>query len=318
MSAAKFVQRPGFETTKGLADLESSQLPNVVFGRDLMQREQNRDLIGWQDKEVIGKIESIAKSSHQIAAEFGPEKKLRAPKKLTREELEKYRRLWSADNREDRFVTDNMVNHNSSTIPRFHSKPLQELRNVPTTIQRLQVRLIDLHGPLALHLLSKAFLLFDVDDSGTLSEQELEQLLQDFDIVFTSEQFEVVWDHFKNSQDKVSAKEFIEGLAKPLKGARNEMVRFAFKHLAKEVQGRVILEHLLEAFNLEPKPGMHIRNKVAEEFITTFPGKRDLTAEISEEQFQTFYRLLSPAVQDDDEFCAILEGSWHFKMPETI
>eukprot|EP00516_Mucochytrium_quahogii_P007293 CAMPEP_0203763198 /NCGR_PEP_ID=MMETSP0098-20131031/15853_1 /ASSEMBLY_ACC=CAM_ASM_000208 /TAXON_ID=96639 /ORGANISM=" , Strain NY0313808BC1" /LENGTH=358 /DNA_ID=CAMNT_0050657811 /DNA_START=409 /DNA_END=1481 /DNA_ORIENTATION=+ len=321
--APMYFERAGYETTKGVAEIEGTRRQKMLFGLGISSgKHVPSDIVHYQNSKITGHPASVTEISMDpgrtdFQKQFGSKFPLRPAKQLSRQELNEYRAWWTTDTegRDSRFVTENKKCMNNAVDHTFKTRIVRELCNVPVIVQDIQRTMLTQHGPHAMHLLGKFFRMYDQDNNAYLSRNEFKELLHDFtDMNITPDHFEVVFNHFdRDGSNQVSHIEFVNGMIGEISKARIAAINRTFQKLDREDKGYISGQELLSSFSLPSNYRDSLIATIAKEFprqwdafISNGDESKTSAENIYAEAFLDYYRKLSPAIQEDAVFETIL------------
>ena len=169
--------------------------------------------------------------------------------------------------------------------------------------------------------LQKLFKIMDDDNSNCLSQYEFSKACRDFKVGISEDNLPVIFNAFDLNHDgTLSIDEFLMAVRGDLNRIRLNAVKQAFKKIDREGNGSLELASLKELFNADRYPdvisGRRTSDQVLVEFIETFETQldimhgRDRDGYVTLEDFTEYYRNVSSAIDEDDEFLLIINNSW--------
>lgn len=320
-------QAAGFETTKGVAEHETTCKKKVYFGNDIQSSSFTpSSTMAYQGKEITGEPTSIARMSYQnrnneeFQKMFGSRFPLQPARTLEGKEMEEYHETFTFDKatREERFLTEKVSFQNKAVGRAFRVNQMRLLPNVPTAIQSLQEALIEEHGVHAMHLKLKVFMVYDANGNMLLERNELAALLEDLDVSLKDDEMSSVWNFFdRNGSGAVDYTEFVSGLCGEFAQQREQAVRAAYAQLLSRVDSSSHLteSQLFDMMTLVDTGDNSEESQVAREFFSQWPKpSQDWESQIPplilEGDFVRYYKLLSPAFPDTERFLALVQAMW--------
>lgn len=195
-------ERPGYETTKGLADSEATRLPAQRFGQDVSSDKASRpkNVIQYQehDPNVFKSVASLSQTDGKtFQRTYGSKFPLAPCAKLTKERMSTYRQRWSRDlARNTRFITDNHYNHNRSVnMTQFHVMGVRTSPNLPLHVDALAK---DLKSKTRCGLggLQKLLTVMDEHETSIVNREQFRVALLDMGLKLQDAVFTVVWTYF--------------------------------------------------------------------------------------------------------------------------
>lgn len=163
------------------------------------------------------------------------------------------------------------------------------------------------------------FQTFDFNGNGVLEYGEFEKAIKSFKLELEDQDIQTIFQSFDENRDgTIQTTEFINKVLGSLNTQRQQAVDQVFKKY--ETSGRASYRALRDAFDGKKHPDVANGRKTPDEVITDFLEIFELhhnsfnsfkkTDLVTREEFNEFYRTLSPNYEDDSTFCAMVRGVW--------
>lgn len=186
-------------------------------------------------------------------------------------------------------------------------------RNIRELLEVLRSRLTE-RGSIGIAKLAKTFHIMDRDNSRTISQQEFQYAMRDFQVELSPEEVQLVARHFDRDGDgSIDYDEFLYGLRGELNETRLAAIRDAFKKLDVDESGVVTVEDIRRLYNCAGHPkvvsGEMTEEEVYRQFLDTFDvGEKD--GLVHPEEFAEYYANISASIDTDEYFVTMMESAW--------
>ncbi len=180
-------------------------------------------------------------------------------------------------------------------------------------LKAMKARLFARFGHSGIQQLSNRFIAHD-RGSGSLAFAPFTRALASAELELETAQVQTLFNSYDRVGDgSIDHRKLVKDLSGPLKHARIELVRDAFRLLDRAGLGAVDLRSLRSSFNVAKHPdveaGARTAKDVREEFVATLTTQHD-DGMLSADEFETYYRNLSALIEDDASFEALIRGVW--------
>jgi hypothetical protein len=192
-------ERPGYETTKGLADSEATRLPTQRFGQEVsgIQGTKPTSIIQYQahDPSAYVSVSRLSQTDGKsFQSSYGSKFPLAPCAQLSKERMSAYRQRWSRDLlRDERFVTDQQVN--TRNMPAFNVTGVRSSPNMPLHVDALAQKLKH-ETKCGLGGFAKVLTVMDEQETKTVSREHFRVALVDAGLKLDDAVFTAVWTFF--------------------------------------------------------------------------------------------------------------------------
>ncbi|XP_066989028.1 crustacean calcium-binding protein 23-like [Macrobrachium rosenbergii] len=161
----------------------------------------------------------------------------------------------------------------------------------------------------------KMFRRLDEDKSLTLSKEEFMDVLQQFGLDMSSEEFAEIYAAFdEDGTGSINYSEFLDKLRPEMNDARKEVVEEAFAKLDESGDGVVTLDDIRDRYDASHHPKVLSEESTEEEvllkFLGRFEGGVSEDGKVTKEEFLDYYSGISKSIDDDEYFITVIKNSW--------
>eukprot|EP00419_Tripos_fusus_P002013 CAMPEP_0172676508 /NCGR_PEP_ID=MMETSP1074-20121228/14033_1 /TAXON_ID=2916 /ORGANISM="Ceratium fusus, Strain PA161109" /LENGTH=725 /DNA_ID=CAMNT_0013494189 /DNA_START=36 /DNA_END=2213 /DNA_ORIENTATION=- len=173
-------------------------------------------------------------------------------------------------------------------------------------------------GSHGIHVLGCTLRAMNMDNNMAISPVELEEALQSMglqtrrkDLVMLLQAIDI------HDTGSISLAEFMLVLQGPISARRKQLIETAFGIMDKNGHGRIDLEDVVRLYDVANHPdvldGQLSEEEALGDFLAQFDGVEQ-NGGILERDFVEYYRNLSPAISDDDDFESMIRHAWRIQV----
>lgn len=188
-------------------------------------------------------------------------------------------------------------------------------------IERVKARILEMGGANGIRSIIHLLKRMDADGSGSLDRKELLEGLTGFGIEGLEDipggDMDKVMQYFdRDGNGRVSIEEFHLGLQGRMPRKRVMLVRQAFQLLDSTGDGVVTVEDVAHVFDTSKHPdvisGKRSRDEVLQDMLAAFEGGRGRAdGYVHWHEFLQYYKDLSSAILNDNQFELMMRNAWH-------
>lgn len=180
----------------------------------------------------------------------------------------------------------------------------------------LRKKLLD-KGPYAVRNLLAQFKKIDLNQSGTLDQDDFKWGLRNFGIILNTEELSSIFNYFdRNGNGVIDFGEFLSVLKGNIGKTRGQLIEKAYGHLEEKFNKEVTFENLVKAFQAKNHPDVARNLKNEKEVFREFVDAWQINQAdriISFDDFFAYYSDLSGCIANDVDFEKIIKSVWGFK-----
>jgi len=169
-------------------------------------------------------------------------------------------------------------------------------------------------GPHGMHGLAIVFRRLDANHDGAVNRGEFEWVMRENGQMLSPMELDRVFRYFDASKDgKLAVQEFMQALRGDLNAPRKAVVQSAFQVLDPNQTGKVALTALIQAYDPSYHPQFRSGAKTSAQVVADFRLQWDCVDKdgcISAQDFEEYYKDLSPVVERDEDFVAAGRIAW--------
>jgi len=163
----------------------------------------------------------------------------------------------------------------------------------------------------------KTFRRMDNNHSGDLTLAEFENGLADTGMNLSKDDIEILFNTFdRDGSGTIHYDEFLRSIRPPLNNNRLNVIDKAFAKLDKTGDGKVAMEDLKMAYNVQAHPeyqnGQKTQNELLQSFLAKFEAGGSIDGILTKEEFTDYYAGISASVDDDMYFDLMMRQAWKF------
>jgi len=207
-------------------------------------------------------------------------------------------------------VPSHVVQQQQQQIP-AHSNPVDLSEAVIAEFRRNMLLRGGSHG---IHVLGCTLRAMNMD---MVSPVELEEALQNMGLQTRKKDLVMLLQAIdKHDAGSISLAEFMSALQGPINARRKQLIEMAFGIMDKNGTGRIDLEDVERFYDAANHPevldGNLSQEEAMDDFLAQFEGIEQ-NGGIFEKDFFEYYRNLSAAVSDDEEFESMIRNAWRIQ-----
>merc|ERR1711998_444791 len=166
--------------------------------------------------------------------------------------------------------------------------------------------------------LSRNFKIIDRDGSGTLTIDEFKLAMKKFQVGFSDEESETLFNFYDSKGEgdgKLDFDEFLKGLRGQMNDMRRELCEQAFAAMDADGSGELDLPDVVSKYNTSKHEkvisGEWTHEQACEEFLMAFEGEdgnRD--GKVTMQEFMDYNSAFSSNIDEDDAFGMMMASNW--------
>ena len=183
--------------------------------------------------------------------------------------------------------------------------------------------IIKKRGPRGILGMRRCFMIFDDDNSKTLTFENFDKYINNFLIPLSRNQVISLFKLYdKQNLGEINYDSLINDIVGKFSEIRRNIVNNAFNKLDKERKGVLNMNVIRGGFNPKGHPdylnGKGTEDNILAEFLDNFdyhfnllnPGRNPDDEEVTDKEFIDFYRNISAGIEDDNYFNKMITGVW--------
>jgi Ca2+-binding EF-hand superfamily protein len=182
-------------------------------------------------------------------------------------------------------------------------------------LDRVRRKIIERGGKDGFLGLARCFRVNDRNRSGSLEVQEMRDAMAKYRVALSAMEMDTIMKNFDTSGDgNIDLTEFLRGVRGPMVSLqRIDIVKKAFQRLEKDNDGRVTLNDIAAAFDVEKHPDVINKKRTKQEVLREFVSDWDKNGdgEITWEEFLEYYSNISAGIDSDQYFELMVRNAWH-------
>lgn len=184
--------------------------------------------------------------------------------------------------------------------------------NYANAIERVKKVFID-RGCTSGRQFNKIVQYLDADGSGAVDIFELINGLARFGVQLSKSEAEAVMvEYDKDGNRRIELAEFMEAIRGNLTSARGRVVEIAFNEMDVDKSGDISMHEVSACYDARTHPevlsGKMTREEAHDDFVQAMDKNQD--AVISKQEFINFFKDISMAFDNDDDFAKFVRGMW--------
>eukprot|EP00743_Colponemidia_sp_Colp-15_P006408 GILK01006897.1.p1 GENE.GILK01006897.1~~GILK01006897.1.p1 ORF type:complete len:993 (-),score=218.03 GILK01006897.1:158-3094(-) len=188
------------------------------------------------------------------------------------------------------------------------------LQDVENVVRKMKID-IQSRGIRGLSTLSRQLRQQDRQNRGSIRREEFGKILKLFSRNLSVPDIDTLFGYFDYDREgSANYLDFLDALVGPLSEQRRQVVLETFEKLDQHGTGGVYLDQIRNSFNERNHPDVRIGRRqpdeVRMEFLDTFELRNVRSQEVTVDDFERYYEMVSACVEDDEHFALLLRNCW--------